>query len=339
MRLMPDGSGVVGVYGDKVFRWTPREGYSDVGIVPTPEGASVWVRPHAISADGATVVGRVARGMTDKVFRWTVNDGLQFIGVEPSPAELHLRTMVSDDGAVVVGNYRSESDIRTFAWSQQSGLNFPELPSLVTALSGDGTAVSGGTGWPPTSYVWTAAAGTKVINPPPGEYQISTAGISLDGGVVVGGIDSYSSQPRAYRWSEALGVEKLGDLGSASSALAVSADGSVVVGWYSDIGAIAERIFYWNETDGMRPLHEVLSALQIDMTPAFINPNADRVLDVSDDGSVILGMSVRIDADGPSPLAYRYWVADLSAVPEPQTWALVAAVAAQIYLLRRSKRS
>jgi uncharacterized membrane protein len=331
IRLLPNGEGVLTVQDGKVLRWTKREGYTHIGTIPKPQGANLYPelwRIDDISVDGKTVVGRLPHGTGQEVFRWTATDGLHPIGLSPGPYEFNGITQVSDDGSVVAGRFRVGSEFKTFAWTEHAGLIFPETPAPMTALSGDGKTIAGGPGWPPMSYVWTASTGTKVIEPPPRKVFTNITGLTYDGRALFGELSDYENG-RAFRWTEGFGVQELGSLGIFSSPQAASRDGSVIVGKYLESNA--QRIFYWNEADGMRPLHEVLRALGVEMTPASFSPNADFLLDVSDDGSVILGMSHRINPNGPVPVPFiwEYWIADLStAVPEPRTWALIAVVAA-----------
>jgi probable HAF family extracellular repeat protein len=62
-------------------------------------------------------------------------------------------------------------------------------------------------------------------------------GVSADGAVVVGRMTNSAGWYRAFRWTEAGGMEDLGTLpgGTSSEAFGVSADGSIVVG-SSDAG-------------------------------------------------------------------------------------------------------
>jgi probable HAF family extracellular repeat protein len=106
----------------------------------------------------------------------------------------------------------------------------------------------------------------------------STAyGVSANGSVVVGRARNAAGQWRAFRWTEARGMQDLGTLGGDQSwALGVSADGSVVVGW-AENAAGHERAFRWTEARGMQDLGTL--------------PGGDgsAATGVSADGSVVVG--------------------------------------------------
>ncbi|GIV12363.1 MAG: hypothetical protein KatS3mg021_0645 [Fimbriimonadales bacterium] len=70
--------------------------------------------------------------------------------------------------------------------------------------------------------------------------------VSADGSVVVGEARNASGLLRAFRWTQATGMQDLGTLpgGNTSEALGVSADGSVVVGEAYNASGYA-RAFRW----------------------------------------------------------------------------------------------
>jgi probable HAF family extracellular repeat protein len=80
-------------------------------------------------------------------------------------------------------------------------------------------------------------------------------GVSADGRVVVGEAYSAAGWWRAFRWTEATGLQDIGTLPGfvGSSAYGVSADGAVVVGYaLSRTGQL--RAFRWTASDGMQDL-------------------------------------------------------------------------------------
>ncbi len=102
--------------------------------------------------------------------------------------------------------------------------------------------------------------------------------VSADGSVVVGRVlGEASGYARAFRWTQATGMQDLGTLpgGNWSEALGVSADGLVVVGMaYNASGQ--PRAFRWTQAGGMQDL----GTLGGDQSEAF---------GVSADGSVVVG--------------------------------------------------
>jgi len=93
------------------------------------------------------------------------------------------------------------------------------------------------------------------------------------------GMSEAGSGYRAFRWTEAGGMENLDSLGGSSSqAYGVSADGSTVVGGHS--GSLGSRSFRWTDATGMAVLHEI---------PGVSPSNSSAGHAVSGDGEVVVG--------------------------------------------------
>jgi len=114
-------------------------------------------------------------------------------------------------------------------------------------------------------------------------------GVSADGSVVVGFSLSQgqSGNPvRAFRWTQATGMQDLGALGSnwfnQSTAHGVSADGSVVVGWANGSNPQI-RAFRWTQATGMQDLGDLGSRFSV-------------AYGVSADGSVVVGATANAAA-------------------------------------------
>jgi probable HAF family extracellular repeat protein len=110
-------------------------------------------------------------------------------------------------------------------------------------------------------------------------------GVSADGSVVVGGALNAAGYRRAFRWTEASGMQDLGTLpgGYGSLAWGVSADGSVVVGYARD-SAWQPRAFRWTAASGMEDLN---------ITYAHLLTNGSVLLEaraISPDGRYIVGL-------------------------------------------------
>ncbi|MDB9418679.1 PEP-CTERM sorting domain-containing protein [Microcystis aeruginosa] len=127
---------------------------------------------------------------------------------------------------------------------------------------------------------------------PGGSFSRSFAhGVSADGSVVVGRGSSVNSPAEAFRWTQGTGMVGLGflpgggpsaNLNAGSTALGISADGSVVVG-YSNIpnvngGSGGYEAFRWTQATGMVGLGDL---------PGGIFDS--KATGVSADGSVVVG--------------------------------------------------
>jgi len=114
-----------------------------------------------------------------------------------------------------------------------------------------------------------------------GSVHSSALGVSADGSVVVGWSDS-TLGGRAFRWTQASGMQQLGDLPSgdyAYEAHGVSADGSVVVG-KAVFSSSGSQGFRWTESGGVQSL------------------GGGSAFDVSDDGLVVVGYDYRWTQSG-----------------------------------------
>ncbi|MGD8454727.1 MAG: hypothetical protein PVJ57_23170 [Phycisphaerae bacterium] len=198
---------------------------------------------------------------------------------------------VTPGGDFIVGALRLnlESGYGPFRWTPATGmlpiaLLGDDMYGVAYGVSGDGNTVVGNSGyidfnepyvypsydpytWAPSrAFVWSDANPPTIVSlgdlvaGPVNDY--STAyGVSLDGLVVVGGArydDDYSLQ--AYRWTATDSMIGLGFLtpenaSPRSGASAVSADGSVVVGW-SNTNAVARKPFIWTAVTGMRAVED-----------------------------------------------------------------------------------
>jgi probable HAF family extracellular repeat protein len=108
-------------------------------------------------------------------------------------------------------------------------------------------------------------------------------GVSADGSVVVGSARNAAGDERAFRWTEARGMQDLGTLGGdRSEALGVSADGSVVVGSAHN-AAGKWRAFRWTAAGGMEDLNLTYAHLLTD------GSMFGAALAISPDGRYIVG--------------------------------------------------
>ncbi len=211
----------------------------------------------AAAAQDVTPDGQMVVGTSDgRVFRWTAAGGVEFL----SPADwlYTIKAAVSDDGSVIASTLVDTANnlVSAARWTQAGGWTFLGcLPAV-----------------PPTQ------------DPIP---QCSTGyDISGDGSVIVGLAwhgDTYRAE--AFRWTEAGGMVGLGQpAGASSRASAISADGSVVGG------------FFEHETWGMRrPVRWVGGGA----TDLFIDPyTMGEVSGISSSGDLLTGEALLLDSAG-----------------------------------------
>lgn len=324
MAVSGNGEVVVGsswtATGNEAFRWSASTGMQGLGTLGATD--SMHSVAQGVSFDGSVVVGNsTPPGEWGCAFRWTATQGMK-------PLERLLNASwsssaawaVSSDGSVVAG-YGTPATGPTQAciWTT-AGISALGGPSGGTfenayAISADGAVVAGygatanGSG----GMRWTAAGGTLSL-----EGFGGGRGVSGDGSVVVG--SGHLGLPGASIWTEAGGTQLLRAEGG-GTALAVSANGRVVVGYARDLVDASTFAFVWDQANGMRDLQEVLEHdCNLDLSGWSLN----YATGVSADGLVIVGY-------GQDPLNHtQAWIATL---PEPATLSLLAL--GGLMLLRR----
>lgn len=138
------------------------------------------------------------------------------------------------------------------------------------AISDDGnTAVGSSSEFPQPSFMWTRSGGRVDFDPPGDAYGVSGDGVYAVGG---GG--------RAFRWSQAHGLEDISSGLTISTAFDANRDGSVIVGSTRAAISAPDRPFRWTQTGGMQLLSTTVDAV---------------ALGVSADGNTVIG-----SADFPS---------------------------------------
>lgn len=241
--------------GAQAFRWTEREGMTGIGFLP---GGKVSLA-RAISSDGAVVVG--SGDFNDTAYwgiRWSATgvENLGWIFVYPRA--------VSADGSVAVGTgARIETGEQACRWTAETGrVLLGVLPggsfSDGFGVSAEGSVVVGTSdsagGF--RAFRWTAAEGMTSLGVLPGHESSEGRGISADGSTIVG-VSGNSVDSEPFRWTQAGGMQGLGHLpgnDDDATALAVSGDGAVIVGFYQPWVA-----YVWDENHGMRNLQDVLT--------------------------------------------------------------------------------
>ena len=172
---------------------------------------------------------------------------------------------ISADGKVATGEWNHAPAL----WTEAGGVESLPLPAgnrlfNVTNLSGDGTTIVGGlrigTGLSQRyeAFRWTRASGYQTLGRFSNDWldYAYAHDVSYDGSVVVGTNDTPNGR-RGFYWTEATGQINMGTLGSAnpfydpfSEGNAVSADGSVVVGYVTTSADEYYKAFRWTPSGG-----------------------------------------------------------------------------------------
>ena len=251
--------------------------------------------PYAVSADGIATTGRFNPGNGSRAFRWTSAGGMLNLGLLYGNHDSSQGFGISGDGSVIVGvsgqgGTAGIGTTRGFKWSSGGMSDLGTLAghnySVADDVSADGSVIVGVSGVQ-TMVTTTFRAvmwnpGIQNLGVLPGTFYSHAYGISDDGSTVVG----FSSGPGIsipFRWRSGTGMQSLGP--GIGTALAASADGSVVVG---DVNAQA---FRWTEASGMQ---------QLGVLPGHLYGSATGV---SADGSVVVGFC----SGGGQTTAFR-WV-------------------------------
>jgi probable HAF family extracellular repeat protein len=96
----------------------------------------------------------------------------------------------------------------------------------------------------------------------PGATFSVAQGVSSDGTVVCGYSDKAAGGPRAFRWTQAGGMQDIGVMlqGSVSQANGIGQAGATIVGSGNTLGAA--RAFYWTSAGGMQSLGVLPSGVE-----------------------------------------------------------------------------
>ncbi len=261
------------------------------GLGDLPGGAFAS-SAKAVSADGKVVVGGGQTPDGLQAFRWTSIEGMVGLGDLPGGNIISNALDVSGNGEVVVGVSHSALGAEAFRWTATTGMQgLGDLPggafsSWASGVSWDGSVVVGRSAVGPQTtdteaFVWTSGSGMIGLGDlPGGSFDSMASDVSADGSVIVGrgSIEhNGNNYSQAFRWTASGGMVALEGL--STEAVAVSNDGSVVVGTTVDpLGWITGVV--WPESG-------TLTYLDTPVTPY------DQTLpfDLSGDGSAIVGLA------------------------------------------------
>jgi probable HAF family extracellular repeat protein len=243
-----------------------------------------------VSADGSVVVGWAenAEGWS-RAFRWTASGGMEDLNITyahllTDGSKLYAANAISPDGRYVVGGGYNAATRRIEAFlldTQWTGVEerltwlgtLGGGGSLATGVSADGSVVVGVT--ENAAGKWPAFGSVVVSEAWNAAWQMPAFG-SLEEVIVEAWKAAWKWKWRAFRWTEAGGMQELGTLGGAQSgATGVSADGSVVVG-VAENAEGQEHAFRWTAAGGMQDL-------------GTLGGSGSAATGISADGSVVVG--------------------------------------------------
>jgi probable HAF family extracellular repeat protein len=275
------------------FVWTQNTGMVILPGFPYAVPASGG---GGVSADGTIVGGAILNEEGDVVAcRWKLIDGLwipEVLGDLPGGEDFSGSNCLSFDGNIAVGFAHSSLGLEACRWFQQvndqgesvwipqglGDLQGSGYDSLAYGCSADGSIV---VGWSDVgsngrrAFRWTPNTGMASLGVVEKGNDSEAWACSADGSIVVGFSDIYAAKPGknlvvAFRWTAATGMLSLGLLpgGKSSRALAVSPDGSVVVGRGST-KKDGEKAIIWDAANGMRRIDQVLAAHYVVVPPGW----------------------------------------------------------------------
>ncbi len=213
-----------------------------------------WARANDVADDGSTIVGSAENDVyLWTAYRWTLSEGMVPIYGLPGDA-LSWAYAVSNDGSVVAGS--------------SSPFNMTQI----------------------RAFLWKKSGGKTALGVLPGGKNSSAFGLSGNGTFVVGMADGPTGVVHAMRWSAGTGMQDIDTLNSEEScALDVSADGSVVVGWFAlKPNSLKHHAFRWTQATGMLELEGIGGTIA-------------EAHAITDDGSMIVGL-----AQSPAQPGYSY---------------------------------
>lgn len=241
-----DGSVIVGTVntddGHEVFRWTSGDGMMSLGKMG---GTQAYGR--SVSGDGNIVVGELTSKVDkkDRIFLWKKTAGVRDMG---APDDICQDTRISQDGLVLAGYCVTNSRHRVYQWSAAAGttdLGAPGRDTYVDGMSADGSTIIGSYesylgNKPRNVYRWTQAEGFVDLGAMGGVHAI-VRGVSADAAVIVGWSTSTrerglpTGNGHAFAWCKHSGLIALKPIpGLDSRANGVSADGTTIIGTYTD---------------------------------------------------------------------------------------------------------
>jgi uncharacterized membrane protein len=293
--ISADGNALAANVGGEIFRWTPDQGFVDLGA-SDPLSTSI-----GISADGSTIATTIAGpdGYTNPG-RWRETTGWVSLGHPAKGCVMDGNWgsgySLNRDGSVVVGLAWYCPGAQGFRWREGHGMvglsHPPGASSRASAISADGSTIVGFYEHPKQGFRravrWAPSrADLFTGRTTPGE---ATA-VSSNGSQIVGQAANESGI-YAFYYTDAAGLISLGTVSGLPSDQSVAngiSDKGKVVGWSGDPFFGGSEAFIWNANRPnatMRSLQKMLKSAGAQIPAGIYLTNA---LAISADGSTIVG--------------------------------------------------
>ncbi|MEM8714041.1 MAG: hypothetical protein AAGG01_24115, partial [Planctomycetota bacterium] len=271
--------------GSTAFGWITGAGFPLRRVVWDLQSGQTYhynseAQTHSVlSGDGSTLLGtRSVGGVYSIPFRWTRSGGYEALdGFTDLAVEFYAG---SDAGDVFVGVAQtSSSSRRAIRWTSSGGFErltgaLMTVDGIAQQVSRDGAVIAGifdqGTAWRP--FLWTAAGGTQQLSglPPGSVFNVLLSG---DGSTLIANVGG-----NLHRWRESSSWQRIA--GPGFLPVAVSDDGSVVAGSGNGPTFDSRIPLRWSESGGS------------ELLPGFDVSGIGEPMDISGDGSVIVGVSL-----------------------------------------------
>jgi probable HAF family extracellular repeat protein len=308
-------------FREEAFRWTRGTGIVGLGLPPLSKPE--WALSYAlgVSGNGEVAVGGAnfqrPHGRVREAFRWTHGAGMVGLGHLPGTQVYSDAFGASADGTVIVGGSNSVNGDEAFRWTQATGMvGLGDLAggrfssnARATTLDGNVVVGHGAANHGLEAFRWTQATGMVGLGILPGDSHSDAHAVSFDGSIIVG-----KSGDTAFRWTPGTAMVAIGSLGGESSALGISAEGTVIVGYDTDF-SVGGHAAIWHPVFGDVSMYDLITnEFGLNLTGWTLS----EATSISADGMTIVG-------SGRNPLGdYEAWMFQ---VPEPKTAVLMASVA------------